>query len=495
MAEEKRENKKPSNTNKKTDSMPHNETQNKPKNKNGYYYKKNNVYKKNNQGQNEKGNTDYKKKNINNEENTSSKQNKTNNNHSFEKKEKPYKKDKVEKEINRQSDVIEEFNQGEQVIPEQPIVEQPLPPIMRREKIETPDTILPPIRKTTIEPPLKDSLNITNEPEKIVEDKEFITSIIDEAISDYEEENLDNGIKEEPESISEEPVYFESLNEEILEPVQKPLKPIMPKEDIQPKLEQSKSVDKPKATKTSSKANSKSSKKSKSSTLGRNLIIWGIVLIIIGGFLAFYFSSKTPTKVEEPKDPKTIYENLLEMDYEVVDYQETADGIVLKLKGAFRDSDIISYQNKLINLVKKQNVTVYYFENSAINYDFLGANTPDLIAYTETNFNDFNMKFNKYQELPNIEASQTLNKYNLGEINSDDGILTITMEMDVDVEDLSSVVSNAKAFIDLFKRTNNDKNIEDVKLNLVVDDTLVYSYNTQEPNYLMIQEIKTFSKQ
>lgn len=238
----------------------------------------------------------------------------------------------------------------------------------------------------------------------------------------------------------------------------------------------------------------KTEQKKKGNNKKRNIIVWLCVFLIISGFIGYYVYSTETEKTKEKESPTAKYENLLEMDYEVVDVKDNSDKTTFIVKGAFRDSDIITYQNKLINIVDKKDFDVYYYENSASNYEFNGGNTPDFIAYTETDFNDFKMKFNKYQEVPNIEKAKILNKYNTGTIETIDDTLHISMEMDLDTGDYTSIVSNAKAFIDLFKRTNPEKQIENMSLHLIADDTFSYVYNTKEPNYLMVQEVKTFSK-
>ena len=226
----------------------------------------------------------------------------------------------------------------------------------------------------------------------------------------------------------------------------------------------------------------------------RNTVIWFLVFVVIIALLGLYFYNNKEEETPQKENPREKFEKLLEMDYNIADYEETGDKIILKLKGSFRDSDILSYQNKIMNLVNNKNIDIYYFENTATDFENISSNNPDFIGYTSTNFYDLKMTYSKYQELPSLEKSKTINKFNVGTIETIDDILTITIDMDLDTGDYASIASNAKAFIDLFKRTNKEKDIGDIKLILSSDENYTYIYNTKEPNSLMVQEIKTFSK-
>lgn len=252
-------------------------------------------------------------------------------------------------------------------------------------------------------------------------------------------------------------------------------------------------------SKNTSQKGTEPKKEQPKSVRNRNIIIWVLVAVILAGIAGFYYYSTTkegdPTPAETEETTGGTYDGLLEMDYEVVDVTETQERTSITVKGAFRDADIVSFQNKLINMVETPYLDVYYFEDTATNYEFEGVDTADFIAYTNTDFDTLTMDLHSYESLPDIQTPAQLNKFNTGTVETDEeGVLTVSCEMDLDTSDMTSIAENAKGFAELFKHTNSDKEIDQMKVVLIADDTNSYVYDTAHTDAIELVETKTFTE-
>ena len=220
------------------------------------------------------------------------------------------------------------------------------------------------------------------------------------------------------------------------------------------------------------------------------LIAISVVIVAIIGSVIGLTMGKSSVKINPEK-----LNGLIKAEYNTSITSETDKKLGLNVTGNLSDKDKDSLIKELFNAGKnwnKETVEVNFFNSKeevkpVDKFYVEGLQNQTILDY-KTNV----AKVGSFETLPKIDKAKTLSDYNKGNVSYKDGNLTIGLDMAVKDETID-VVSQAKAFIIMFRDVNKDKDISNVLLEINHNSKEKgYSYSTEYENILKNIKMITF---
>lgn len=189
-------------------------------------------------------------------------------------------------------------------------------------------------------------------------------------------------------------------------------------------------------------------------------------------------------------------ESLIETPYEVTKKGETSDNADFVLVGELSEEDLESLVKQLYDVGSfwnKKSADFYVFASEDDVTDTNAFYVKGLKNRISIDFENKKAKIGAFSEVPATEKAKKLANYNQGFIATQDGTTTITMDMSLSGLKTTEVVAQSKAFIQLFKDNNKDKDLKTMELHLNGEgEKDLYNYNTGFENILESVKVVKF---
>lgn len=216
----------------------------------------------------------------------------------------------------------------------------------------------------------------------------------------------------------------------------------------------------------------------------KSMIIFVVIIIAVLG-LGIYF-----IKFSNNFNKERI-ENLISTEYKVLKVEEDSKIINIVISGVL-SLDEIKELNKNIykvatdNRVKENELFIQYIKGiEVLDDDFY---YEGLISKSIINLKEKTMDVEHFEEI-RAEASKDIKEYtNQDLVGSKDGIITLAITMDLDDLSNEEILAQAKTYGDIFTRTNPDKKISGVQVNIYSEEGNIYKYCSPKVGLLSIVE-------
>jgi hypothetical protein len=218
----------------------------------------------------------------------------------------------------------------------------------------------------------------------------------------------------------------------------------------------------------------------------KNIIIsLGIITILLIGTWIWFF-----------KFSKNFNEgrigNLITTKYSVVKFEKDSKIINIVISGFLSLDDIEDLNKKIYEVAKKNEVkeaeiSIQYIKGTEVlDDDFY---YEGLISKSKINLKEKTMEIEHFEEVK-AEESKDIKEYTDEDlVGSKDGIITLTITMDLDNLSNEEILAQAKTYGDIFIRTNSDKKISGVQVNIYSVSGNIYKYCSPKVDLLSIVEI------
>ena len=215
------------------------------------------------------------------------------------------------------------------------------------------------------------------------------------------------------------------------------------------------------------------------------VVLFSVIGISVGAFLG-----KNSVKINPEK-----LNGLIDAEYTVFITNEKDDNLSLNFVGNLNEKAIEDLTTKLHKVGKnwkKENIQFNVFKTEAQNLDKFY--DEDLLGKVTIDYEKDRAEIGLFSEVPQVDKAKKLMNYSKGDITTkEDKTVVVSMDMDLVDKSPTDVVSQAKAFIVLFKDSNNGKDINSVELHLNKNaNSNIYNFNSDFENILETVKVLTF---
>ena len=182
---------------------------------------------------------------------------------------------------------------------------------------------------------------------------------------------------------------------------------------------------------------------------------------------------------------------LISTEYKVVKIEKDPKIINIVISGIL-SLDEIKELNKNIyevatnNRVKENEISIQYIKGTEVlddDFYFEG-----LISKSNINLKEKTMEVEHFEEV-RAEPSKDIKEYTDQElVGSKDGIITLALTMDLNNLSNEEILAQAETYGDIFIRTNPDKKISGVQVNIYSEEGNIYKYCSPKVGLLSIVE-------
>ena len=232
---------------------------------------------------------------------------------------------------------------------------------------------------------------------------------------------------------------------------------------------------------------------------GKKVGVIGLTVVLFGA-IGFGIGAMMVDNVEEAPViiNKEVLAQLIETEYDIVDLKNGDTDLVFSVTGDLTKDDVKTMAQ---NLIEKAELSGWEKETMKVNVFAKGAEDTDTedkfyvegLMHTATvDVEKSVIDLSSYESVPKVEKTDSLVDYGNGSVESKDGHLIISLDMDLpeDEESLVEVAQQAKTFSVLFRDANSDKDIDSVELKLNPnDDTKKFAYHTDYETILLVTDV------
>ncbi|PRR79787.1 hypothetical protein [Clostridium vincentii] len=184
--------------------------------------------------------------------------------------------------------------------------------------------------------------------------------------------------------------------------------------------------------------------------------------------------------------------DLIATEYNVIKVEEDSEIINIVISGMLSLDEIKElneniYEIATDNSVKENEICIQYIEGTEVlDDDFY---YEGLISKANINLEEKTIEVEHFEEV-RAEPSQNIKEYTDQDlVGSKDGIITLALTMDLDNLSNEEILAQAKTYGDIFIRTNPDKKISGVQVNIYAETGNIYKYCSPKVGLLSIVEI------
>jgi len=184
--------------------------------------------------------------------------------------------------------------------------------------------------------------------------------------------------------------------------------------------------------------------------------------------------------------------DLISTEYTVVKFEKDSKIINVVISGVLSLDEIEELNKKIYevainNEVKEDEISIQYIKGTEVlDDDFY---YEGLISKSKVNLEEKTVQIEHFEEVK-AWASKDIKEYTDEDIaGSKNGIITLTLSMDVDNLSNEEILAQAKTYGEIFIRTNPDKKISGVQVDIYSKNGNIYKYCSPKVGLLSIVEI------
>lgn len=184
--------------------------------------------------------------------------------------------------------------------------------------------------------------------------------------------------------------------------------------------------------------------------------------------------------------------DLITTEYNVIKVEEDSEIINIVISGMLSLDEIKELNENIYeiandNRVKENEIYIQYIEGTEVlDDDFY---YEGLISKANINLKEKTIEVEHFEEV-RAEPSQDIKEYtNQDLVGSKNGIITLSLTMNLDNLSNEEILAQAKTYGDIFIRTNPDKKISGVQVNIYAETGNIYKYCSPKVGLLSIVEI------
>lgn len=216
----------------------------------------------------------------------------------------------------------------------------------------------------------------------------------------------------------------------------------------------------------------------------RKIIVAIIVILVIalGCIIPSILNrKKLATNIETSTEEENKIKNLAsKAGYKILN-QEEKDFMLVISEESLNEEDFKKFVKEVYSYGEEYGedfISFQVFSEEQYAQKLQSFYTEGLLKDVKIDFKENKTTIGTFERVPAIEKSEFINNYTEGKISSKEGNIVITMDMAFEGENPVNVVSNAKAFCELFKSANPSKDIKSIELHLNENsDTNQYIFN------------------
>lgn len=218
----------------------------------------------------------------------------------------------------------------------------------------------------------------------------------------------------------------------------------------------------------------------------KNIIIPLIIIAVLGIGVGIYFI-KFSNNFNEGRIKK-----LISTEYSVLKFEKDSKIINVVISGVLSLDEIEELNEKIYevaikNEAKVNEIFIQYIKGTEVlddDFYYEGLISKSIISLKEKT-----MEIERFEEVK-ADASKEIKEYTDEDlVGSKDGIITLALTMDLSDLSNEEILAQAKTYGDIFIRTNPDKKISGVQVNIYSKSGNIYKHCSPKVGLLSIVEI------